>query len=241
MPNVGLLPSLLVFSLTHRSLDRHPHRSFCQFHLTCTCPLLHSDPLTPSHPRIHPRQRLLTQRRWRRMPRPPPQSDTSCLLHSSGAATGALWHWEEGLCGVRADRGGGGGAAEGPDCTAPQKTDRRVSRAAAHRPLVTWRAATHMAEHERRRLCVCVCLCCVWMTSHVAYGGADERSGEGSWWQHAASLLLSDRREREASCSLQQHIRLFISSKWCTFSLFFFFLFYLTVNREQYAPTFLPR
>lgn len=91
-----------------------------------------------------------------------PHSLTQVGLHSSSAATGALWHQREGLHGMRVERGGGG--------------TRFWLHGTANIMLTgEWVCGCPLAPRSRDMLqptwqntSVCVCVCSIWMTSHVA-------------------------------------------------------------------------
>lgn len=160
-------------------------------------------------------------------------------LHSSSAATGALWSRKEGLDGVRADGGKGlQRALTAWHCK--HQADQRVSWVAAHWPSVTWHTTAHMAKHERGRD---VCECCVWMTSHVAYGGRwlQWRLNKRGVVMAACSISFVVRGKGRFLLTAAAHasIPLFISSsslsKRCLL-LFYSFTWWWT---DQNAPTIL--
>lgn len=174
---------------------------------------------------------LLHTARWQRMPWPPPQSDTSCHYTApvpqrvpceAGRRGWMAWelmggrgcreHWLHGTANIRLTSEWAGWLPTGP-----QSHDTRQP---------TWQNTSVGGT----------CVSVVYGWHPMLPTGADDCSGdwtrEGLWWQHAASLLLSE--GKGGFCSLQQHMLPFpYSSALPLFQRDAFFYFILLPDGEQ--------
>ncbi len=265
MPNIGLLPSLHVFSLTHHSLDLRSYQCFsvsvslpltftsaapsptlCHTpffskysHLlashTCFSACYSSSPPCSSTSCV---QLLLSQQRWQRMPQSPPQSDTSSHCHSSSAATGALWHRKEGLDGVRADWGEEGCRTHWLHGTANIRlTGERAGRLpTGPRSRDTLQPTWRNTSVGGTYVCVCVCVLYGWMTSHVAHGGRWVQ-----WRLNERGVVMAARSlsfvVRQKRKGGIRSLQQHMPPSAYSSALSDALFYYLIVNRDQYAPT----